>query len=279
MHNLIPLDTDPIEDFDLICQSKQEQAYFILEKLRPDVLIRYAQYKAEFNANTLQRLAKKSYTPQAGNYLKKCYSDSTIALDKLIARIKDNQPDHLRSICQLCGIDTDNTIDHYVPQSDYPEFSVNHLNLFPCCAVCNPIKNNYWISKDPVYRGILNLYTDKLPLEQFLFAEVRYFRNFPIMKFRIQNINHINPQLYQVIENHFTRIKLIEKYNDKTTNIYRRIVNAYKGKKIFKNNPALIQESLKQQAENHFQSFGRNHYEGVLMEALANNMVFLNLFH
>lgn len=279
MRNLIPLGTDPIEDFDLIYRNKQEPASLILEALRPDILVRYTQYRTEYNNNTLQNLVKKPYTPQAQNYLKKCYSDSTKALDRLIARLKNNQPHHIRSVCQLCGIDTDNTIDHYIPQTDYPEFSVNHLNLFPCCAVCNPIKNNYWISHDPNYRGIINLYTDILPAEQFLFADVRYFRNYPIMKFRIENINGINHNLYQVIENHFKRIKLIEKYNDKAPNLYEQIANAYKGKNIFKNNPELIKEFLIQEAENHFISFGRNHYKGVLMESLAQNTTFLNLFH
>jgi 5-methylcytosine-specific restriction endonuclease McrA len=278
MRNLSPLNTVPIDEFDLIHKSKQDPAHIILEELRPVILNRYGSYKVEFDKNTLQNIESQVYTPQAKKYLRKCYSDSTNALDNLIARIKENQPNHLRSVCQFCGIDTDNTTDHYLPQSVFPEFSVNHLNLFPCCAVCNPIKNDYWISQDPNYRGIINLYTDILPTQQFLFADVRFFRTNVIIKFRIDNPNGIDPDLYQVIEYHFRRIKLLDKYNDKTGNIYQRVFNSYKGKAAYKGKPDLIQTDLLQEVQNHFNSFGRNHYEGILMEALANNNVFLNLF-
>ncbi|TDE01531.1 hypothetical protein [Flavobacterium sandaracinum] len=278
MRNLIPLNTVPIDEFDLIHKSKQEPAHTILQALRPTILNRYGNYKVEFDKNTLQNLPSQVYTLQEKKYLRKCYSDSTNALDKLIARIKENQPNYLRSVCQFCGIDTDNTTDHYLPQSLFPEFSVNHLNLFPCCAVCNPIKNDYWISQDPNYTGIINLYTDILPTQQFLFADVRFFRTNVIIKFRIDNPNGIDSDLYQVIEYHFKRIKLLDKYNDKTGNIYQRVLNSYKGKTVYRGKPDLIQTNLLQEVKNHFSSFGRNHYEGILMEALANNNVFLNLF-
>lgn len=278
MHNLNPLPTAPIDEFDLIYKSKQDPARTVLQLLRPRILIRYNEYKTEFDSNSLQNLAGVTYLPDAKEYLKKCYSDPTNALNSLIARIKDNQPDHLRSICQYCGIDTDNTVDHYLPQSAYPEFSVNHLNLFPCCAVCNPIKNDYWKSEDPDYRGIINLYTDRLPAAQFLFVDVRFFRKNVIIKFYMENKNGIDADLYRVIEYHFKRIKLIKKYNDKTGNIYQRIYNSYKGKEIYRGRPDLIQKNLLQEVENHFESFGRNHYEGILMEALAASHSFLKLF-
>ncbi|MGG7035707.1 MAG: HNH endonuclease [Flavobacterium sp.] len=278
MRNLNHLNTDPIDEFDLIHNSKRDPAYTVLMELRPTILNRYNDYEIEFNNNTLQNLVRQVYAPQTIEYLQKCYSDPTLALDDLIARIKENQPNHLRSICQYCGIDTDNTTDHYLPQSDFPEYSVNHLNLFPCCAVCNPIKNNYWIDRFNNYRGIINLYTDKWPIQQFLFADVNYIGIDVTIKFRITNSNGIHPDLYQVIENHFNRIKLLEKYNDKAGNIYQRVFNSYKGKRIFAGKPDLIQEDLSQEVQNHFVSFGRNHYEGILMEALANNFDFLNLF-
>lgn len=278
MRNLIPLNTNPIDEFDLIRKSKQDPANSVLLALRPTVLSRYGNYKVEFDKNTLQNIKNQTFTPQASDYLKKCYSDTTNALNSIIARIKKNQPNHLRSVCQFCGIDTDNTTDHYLPQSKFPEFSVNHLNLFPCCAVCNPIKNDYWISKDPNYRGIINLYTDILPAQQFLFVDIRYFRNNVTIKFRINNPNGIDPDLYQVIENHFTRIKLLDKYNDKTGNIYERVINSYKGKTAYIGKPDLIKNDLLLEVQNHFTSFGRNHYEGILMEALAHNNQFLHLF-
>lgn len=280
MRNLIPLHTNPIDEFDLIHQKKHDPAHIILQGIRPLLVTRYNTYQNEFKKNTLQNIKPKpiSFFPDAAKHLRECYLKPTKALNNLIVKIKEKQPNHLRSVCQYCGIDTDNTTDHYLPQSDFPEYSVNHLNLFPCCAVCNPIKNNYWFDGTNYHRGIINLYTDILPDVQFLFADVKIIKANPIIKFNINNSNRINSNLYQVIENHFTRIKLLEKYNDKVGNIYQRIYNSYANKPCFKNNPGLIQQDLLIEAENHLKSFGRNHYEGILKEALANNKSFLNLF-
>ncbi|WP_412464103.1 HNH endonuclease [Flavobacterium mekongense] len=278
MRNLIPLDTDPIDDYDAITNSKHNPAKFVLEQSRPFVFDRYNQYKNLFDKNRLEDLNKSVITPDQIIYLKDCYSNSTQALNNIIANIKNKQPSHLRSICQYCGIDTDNTVDHYLPQSDFPEFSVNHLNLFPCCAVCNPIKNNYWFDGVNFHRGIINLYIDEYPIEQFLFVDVKLIDSNPIIKYEINNSNRINPRLYQIIENHFKRIKLIDKYNDKSSNIFTRIYNMYFGKAVYSGNSQLIKQDLLIDAQNHFSSFGRNHYEGVLIEALANNNDFINLF-
>lgn len=278
MRNLISLTTNPIDDYDAITFSKHNPAQFVLEESRPFVLKRYSQYKYHFDRNTLEDIDVYVITPDQVQYLKECYTNSTNALNNIIAKIKNRQPLHLRSICQYCGIDTDNTTDHYLPQSEFPEFSVNHLNLFPCCAVCNPIKNNYWFDDVNSHRGIINLYIDEYPLDQFLFVDVNLINGNPIIKYEINNSNGIDTRLYQIIENHFRRIKLIEKYEGKTNNIYTRIYNMYLGKAVYSGNPALIKQDLLISAQNHFNSFGRNHYEGVLIEALANNNDFINLF-
>lgn len=50
-------------------------------------------------------------------------------LEKLRERILD--------FCPACGEDgTPNTLDHYLPQSIFPEFSITSVNLFPMCDIC-----------------------------------------------------------------------------------------------------------------------------------------------
>jgi hypothetical protein len=43
--------------------------------------------------------------------------------------------------CPLCGQGTVTTIDHHLPQSKYPEFTVLPLNLVPACKDCNTAKH------------------------------------------------------------------------------------------------------------------------------------------
>jgi len=40
-------------------------------------------------------------------------------------------------LCPACGEDgTPNTLDHYLPKEDYPEFAITAVNLFPMCDIC-----------------------------------------------------------------------------------------------------------------------------------------------
>jgi 5-methylcytosine-specific restriction endonuclease McrA len=45
--------------------------------------------------------------------------------------------------CPLCGQRDVQTLDHYLPQSEYPELCVTPCNLVPCCRECNSAKLAY----------------------------------------------------------------------------------------------------------------------------------------
>ncbi|WP_143482407.1 hypothetical protein [Pseudomonas congelans] len=44
--------------------------------------------------------------------------------------------------CPFCGGDGARTLEHYLPQASYPEFSVYSLNLLPSCGSCNSKRNS-----------------------------------------------------------------------------------------------------------------------------------------
>ncbi|WP_248742125.1 MULTISPECIES: hypothetical protein [unclassified Pseudomonas] len=44
--------------------------------------------------------------------------------------------------CPFCGGDGARTIEHYLPQASYPEFSIYSLNLMPSCGDCNRKRND-----------------------------------------------------------------------------------------------------------------------------------------
>jgi hypothetical protein len=43
--------------------------------------------------------------------------------------------------CPMCGSDGNGTLDHYLPKSEYPEFSFFSLNLVPACFRCNTLRS------------------------------------------------------------------------------------------------------------------------------------------
>jgi len=51
--------------------------------------------------------------------------------------------DHPLSICPACGeFGEPNTLDHYLPKTKYPHFSVTPANLFPMCDACQSLKSS-----------------------------------------------------------------------------------------------------------------------------------------
>lgn len=52
-------------------------------------------------------------------------------------------------LCPACGEDgTPNTLDHYLPKNDFPDFAVAAVNLFPMCDTCQGIKLEKILSSD-----------------------------------------------------------------------------------------------------------------------------------
>ena len=72
--------------------------------------------------------------------------------------------------CPLCGIGTVNTLDHYLPKTHFPVFSVTPNNLVPACTWCQGEKLEYYSET----RGgqILHPYFDNFDSDEWLVADV-----------------------------------------------------------------------------------------------------------
>lgn len=68
--------------------------------------------------------------------------------------------------CPMCGGSGARTLDHYLPQAHFPEFSVLSLNLLPSCGICNG-KRNACNSPDTEFKT-LHLYFDKNILNKLI---------------------------------------------------------------------------------------------------------------
>lgn len=77
-------------------------------------------------------------------------------------------PEHRK--CPLCGIGTVNTLDHYLPKTRFPVFSVTPNNLVPVCEWCQGEKSEYY----PTANGsqLLHPYFDDLDNDIWLVAVV-----------------------------------------------------------------------------------------------------------
>ena len=101
-------------------------------------------------------------------------------LATLYRRLRDNNNtrniyDEIRAVaapgkCPYCGSGTIGTLDHYLPQSHYPLFTITPINLVPSCERCNGKKRDSF----PAFRDQqpLHPYFDEFWDERWLFAEL-----------------------------------------------------------------------------------------------------------
>ncbi len=72
--------------------------------------------------------------------------------------------------CPLCGIGTVNTLDHFLPKTQFPVFSVTPSNLIPACAWCQWEKRDYYSATSG--GQILHPYFDDFNTDEWLVADV-----------------------------------------------------------------------------------------------------------
>jgi len=234
---------------------------------------RYNAYIKEFEKKDLINITDSIY-PKNHKELLSCYKSEGTVLITLKKQIRDAQPKEIKRTCQYCGVYRPKSMDHYLPISDFPEFSVLAINLIPCCKDCNGKKLNYW--KENGVRGILNFYIDNIPNTQFLFASVELKNNVPDIKFFIENIdNKIDGSLFKIITNHFTRLELTALYNDEAkdelTEIIRILKTYVDNPTIIKLNEKILNDAMQLQSQ-----FGINNWKAILRQSLANSNEFLN---
>lgn len=261
------------------CHSKEKKER--LRKLQEYVFSRYEVYNQ--HQKCLEQIACSNINDQEDKKaLESCYSrnENGYLEGRVVSKIISLQSPQHKQKCPYCGIDKPRTIDHYLPKSEFPEFSIFPPNLLPCCSFCNSKKNDRW--KNENGRMFVNLYYDDLPVSQFLFADITFNEQevledkTPIVRFNLNNNCGINNDLFELIKSHYTNLDLLEEYSkiveEDLSNIYDKILN----------NPNLeIRDHLENicmEKEMLVRKYGVNYWKAVLYDALINNPDVLSTF-
>jgi 5-methylcytosine-specific restriction endonuclease McrA len=270
MKNLIPL-TRKIYYWDNIVDNKRPLATRTsLQAIRQNILNRFNAYFHHTNPNNLEGIPGSPFVAPNIALLESCYGRSN-GISVLKTRINEKQNVLLRGECQYCNIGEPNTFDHYLPQTDFPEFSALSINLIPCCSKCNTEKGEEWLLLGN--RKIINYYYDTLPNIQYLSCTIIYRGVIPQAVFAL-NSGVIPINLRPIIENHFSALKLFERYklrsNSEIVDVFNSI-SPYAG--ILSR--LQIQTQLQGEAANMRRSKGDNYWRAVIRIALANSNAFL----
>lgn len=143
----------------------------------------------------------------------------------------NNNPQTYNNLCPYCAINSANTTEHIFPKELYPEYVVNVFNLIPACSECNTFKGDDVLDKNGEIFTI-NFYTDSLPDIRYLFAHIISIKGGIQFKYYLNNRNGIDENLYALIERHFDRYHLIDRYYNKAVQELSNIENYFKYEEI-----------------------------------------------
>jgi hypothetical protein len=110
-----------------------------LEKLIPLLICSKKHYEEAAASNCFHNIPPPTvYSTEEEDLLKKVYKQRFAKFkscgrdfyDKILASAPNEK-------CLLCGQGTATELDHYLPQTTYPDLSVLPINLIPVCSECN----------------------------------------------------------------------------------------------------------------------------------------------
>jgi len=147
--------------------------------------------------------------------LRGCYTGKSAGIKSLKSAIKDAQPKRRLKFCPMCGVSRPSTYDHYLPGIRFPEFSVHPLNLVPCCSICNSTKDDDFLNQAGTLQ-YLHLYSDLIPTTPFLVVQLqsRPPAKAPGAAFSISRPSGFNLVAWALIERHYERLHLLERYSE-----------------------------------------------------------------
>ena len=165
--------------------------------------------------------------------------------------------------CPYCGLGHVSTLDHYLPKSEFPIFSILPNNLIGCCRDCNTIKRN-------IVSNTIHPYYDDFTKTQWLFAKVNW--STLAMEFFVDTKNINNDLDKKKIEGHFSVYELARRYAVEAASELSDLRIEFENKNLTTTD---IEEELhkkfKSKAMNHI-----NHWKTAMYQALCQDQYYCN---
>lgn len=174
------------------------------------------------------------------------------------------------NLCPLCQLEAVSELDHYMPKSIFPEFSIYHKNLIPICHTCNNLKET---NNDIIFP---HLYYEDIDGEELLKVYMVSRNGTIVWKFYVEDSLS---DLGISYKNMFDYLSLGEKYEvkaiDEFCSLHQTILSIY--------HISITKELRKEFLGNLFEreiirfetEYGLNHWRTALYKAFLNNIDYL----
>jgi len=245
-----------------------------LQSVQSSVTLRYRKFQSAIRQGNLHRLNTDLTLRRKKDHLLSCYKNKTKKTLAIFTEIENAQLGGALSKCPYCGITRPSSYDHYMPEEHYPELAVHALNLIPCCSLCNSSKGATFLVSNR--RQYLHFYSDNIPSELFLFADITTRPNSVAyaVRFRIEKPTLFNPNDWGLIENHYRRLKLLKQYKNEANDEISTIFSSCKAH--MKDGGGSVLSFLTDICDDEAEQFGENHWRVVLKRKLAVTPEFVN---
>lgn len=160
-----------------------------------------SEYDKAFDCNRLEKLigTHPTLSTEEKNVFKSLYSYDRVAIVKLRHELLTDNDGYENEYCPICEVNLVQTMDHFIPQAQYPLFVVHPKNLIPCCQTCNQHKSEKTLD-DNGKRYYWNAFLDTIPTDEFLHCRITERNGLPFAKFYLQQ-GKIDANTFRLIKN------------------------------------------------------------------------------
>ena len=265
----LPVPTrDGLHDYDTVVNRRNHATKALLVQNRPHIATAYGRYIANSgNGASLQPTPLSAETSEA---LKTNYD--FLGSKRSHAHIRDELLGSARhNACPYCNAATVDTLDHVLPKSVYPEFSVLAQNLVPACSTCNRKKAEacFYSSR----RNLMHPYFAKIPADAILFAEITINALEVTWCFYLEQSESIEDADFERIAHLFKQLDLADRYYQASVGDIIDVISAF-DENYLEGEPAAVKSFLRALATSSRKSRGANYWKTAIFQALADDETF-----
>lgn len=229
----------------------------------------YLDYNDKFENNKLFLINPYGFDGEDKSNLLKLYSSQRKSIVNLKIELTTNEFNQRINTCPNCTIEKVSSLDHFIPKDEFPEFSVNPINLIPCCSNCNSIKKDNWrVDHNLLF---INLYSDIIPKTKYLFVDIYSKTEF---KFKLENKCNIDENIFRLIESHYSKLNLLQRFKENSDEVISELDILISSFKNLINDDKKLLNAI----EKHFSKIetlnGINNWKIVLVKAMINSTVY-----
>lgn len=273
MRKLIPKNYDE-KEFDSLTNEKS--------RIKADIInIKKRFQDFEVNKYKLENLKQQYIKPKKCKNIDDLRCDLYKLYDSTNYKFKEEIQKISGDICPYCGIDRPSHLDHFIPRSKFPEFSIYSPNLIYVCSICNSKYKGEKILNSKGERIFFNPYFDNF-IETIQFLKCRIIVNdiYPKFEFYIEDLSKTSSYEYTIMKNHFEAMNLKINYMNQIVNQkFKKFKNRYVNLKertyyeiSLEQIKNYIEETLREYQEENI-----NNWEKVFWESLKESEECLNL--